>query len=113
MPSIDIRRSHDKSMKQARASVERVAERISEKFDVECGWNGNSLEFERSGVSGEISLDKGETGGGQSWISAVGTEGTDRKRDSPLSGERVQLNRSTRSGREWLWLWHSATQHSL
>jgi putative polyhydroxyalkanoate system protein len=60
MPSIDIRRSHDKSMKQARASVERVAERISEKFDVECGWNGNSLEFERCGVSGEISLDKGE-----------------------------------------------------
>jgi putative polyhydroxyalkanoate system protein len=60
MPSIDIRRSHDKSMKEARAAVERVADKIAQKFDVECGWNGNSLEFERSGVHGKISLGKGE-----------------------------------------------------
>jgi putative polyhydroxyalkanoate system protein len=60
MPSIDIRRSHSKSMKDAKAAVERVAEKISEKFEVECGWNGNSLEFSRSGVDGSISLSKGE-----------------------------------------------------
>jgi len=60
MPSIDIRRSHDKSIKEARAAVERVAAKINEKFHVECGWNGNSLEFERSGVHGSISLGKGE-----------------------------------------------------
>lgn len=60
MPSIDIRRPHDKSMKEAKAAVERVAAKIQEKFDVACGWNGNTLEFERSGVHGEISLGKGE-----------------------------------------------------
>jgi putative polyhydroxyalkanoate system protein len=60
MPSIDIRRRHDKSLKEAKAAVERVAEKIAEKFDVECGWNGNTLAFERSGVHGEISLGKGE-----------------------------------------------------
>jgi putative polyhydroxyalkanoate system protein len=60
MPSIDIHRSHGKSMKEAKAAVERVAERISEKFDVECGWNGNTLEFSRSGVNGSIALLKGE-----------------------------------------------------
>lgn len=60
MPSIDIRRRHDKSIKEARAAVERVAAKINEKFSVECGWNGNTLEFERSGVHGSISLGKGE-----------------------------------------------------
>jgi putative polyhydroxyalkanoate system protein len=60
MPSIDIHRRHDKSMKEAKAAVERVAEKIAQKFDVECGWEGNSLAFERSGVNGTISLAKGE-----------------------------------------------------
>lgn len=60
MPSIDIHRRHDKSMKDAKLAVERVAEKITEKFSVECGWNGNTLEFTRPGVNGEISLTKGE-----------------------------------------------------
>ena len=60
MPSIDIRRRHDKSMKEAKAAVERVAAKINERFEVECGWNGNSLQFERSGVHGSITLEKGE-----------------------------------------------------
>lgn len=60
MPSIDIRRRHDKSIKDAKAAVERVAAKINERFEVECGWNGNTLEFERSGVHGSISLGKGE-----------------------------------------------------
>lgn len=60
MPSIDIRRRHDKPMKEAKAAVERVAEKIADKFSVECGWNGDTLEFARSGVNGEITLAKGE-----------------------------------------------------
>ena len=60
MPSIDIHRRHDKSTKEAKAAVERVAAKITEKFDVECAWSGNTLAFERSGVSGEIVLGKGE-----------------------------------------------------
>lgn len=60
MPSIEIHRRHDKSMKEAKAAVERVADKIAERFDVTCGWNGNTLEFERSGVHGKISLGKGE-----------------------------------------------------
>jgi putative polyhydroxyalkanoate system protein len=60
MPSIDIRRRHDKSTKEAKAAVERVAAKITEKFDVACAWNGNTLAFERSGVHGEIALSKGE-----------------------------------------------------
>jgi putative polyhydroxyalkanoate system protein len=60
MPSIEIHRRHAKSTKDAKAAVERVAAKISEKFDMQCGWEGNTLLFERSGVHGEITLGKGE-----------------------------------------------------
>lgn len=58
MPSIDIVQPHNKSLKDAKASVDRVAEKISERFQVDCGWKGNSLEFTRSGVNGEIQVGK-------------------------------------------------------
>lgn len=60
MPSIDIVQPHKKSMKDAKAAVDRVADKIGERFDVECGWNGNTMAFSRSGVSGEIRLGKDE-----------------------------------------------------
>jgi putative polyhydroxyalkanoate system protein len=60
MPSIDIRREHDKSLGDARKAVERVAERISERFEVQSTWEGNTLHFRRSGVDGHIALSKGE-----------------------------------------------------
>ncbi len=60
MSHIDIRRKHSRPLKQARAAIERVAEHISEKFDVEYGWNGNSLEFSRGGVDGHIAVSSKE-----------------------------------------------------
>ncbi len=60
MPSIDIRRRHAKSLKDARKAVEHVAEKLAQKFDVSCEWNGNNLDFERGGVHGTIELGKGE-----------------------------------------------------
>jgi putative polyhydroxyalkanoate system protein len=59
MPSIEIRRNHSKSMKEARAAVDRVAARIAERFDVTHGWEGDTLFFRRSGVDGHIALEKG------------------------------------------------------
>lgn len=58
MPSIDIVQPHTKSMKDAKASVDRVADKIGERFQVDCGWKGNTLEFSRSGVNGEIRLEQ-------------------------------------------------------
>lgn len=60
MPSIEIRREHDKTIKQARAAVERVAAKISERFDVTTRWEGDTLHFKRSGVDGHIALSEGE-----------------------------------------------------
>ncbi len=59
MTRIDIRRPHDKSIKDAKAAVDKVAAEIGRKFDFSYGWTGNALHFERSGVSGRIALEKG------------------------------------------------------
>ena len=60
MPSIDIRRNHALNAKQARKAVDRVAARIAEEFAIECAWEGDTLEFARSGVSGHITLEDKE-----------------------------------------------------
>lgn len=56
MPTIEITRSHSRSLAEARRSVQRVADHIASKFDVECGWDGNTLAFRRSGVDGHIKV---------------------------------------------------------
>lgn len=56
MTDIDIRRTHSVPLKDAKVRVERIAERIAERFDVDYGWRGNTLEFTRSGVEGEIAV---------------------------------------------------------
>jgi putative polyhydroxyalkanoate system protein len=56
MSHIDIRRSHALPLKEAKLKVERIAEHIAERFQVEYGWKGNTLEFSRSGVEGHIAV---------------------------------------------------------
>lgn len=56
MSHIDIRRKHDRPLKDAKAAIERVAEHLAEKFDVEYGWDGNTMEFSRGGVDGHIAV---------------------------------------------------------
>ena len=56
MSDIDIRRSHSRPLKDARAAIERVAKHLAEKFDVEYGWDGNTMEFSRGGVDGHIAV---------------------------------------------------------
>ncbi len=56
MASIDICHPHSRSLSEARKAVTRVAEKIQQRFDVDCVWNGDTLEFQRPGVNGEIEL---------------------------------------------------------
>ena len=54
MPSIDIRRKHKHTLKEAKDAVKKTAVAIGKKFDIKSAWNGNTLEFERPGASGRI-----------------------------------------------------------
>jgi putative polyhydroxyalkanoate system protein len=60
MAIIDIRRPHKISLKSAKAAVERVAKAISKEYGIAHEWNGNQLDFNRSGVKGHIAVAKDE-----------------------------------------------------
>lgn len=60
MSHINIRHSHSLSKSHARKAVEDVAKKLEERFGVTSGWEGDVLNFSRSGVDGHIALeDKG------------------------------------------------------
>ena len=57
MSRIDIRHAHSLPKAQARKAVEEVAKKLAEKFDMAFGWEGDTLNFSRSGVDGRIALE--------------------------------------------------------
>ena len=56
MPDIDVKRSHALGLEGARAAAERMSDALSRKFDLKGKWSGNTLTFERSGVSGTLDV---------------------------------------------------------
>ena len=56
MPSIDIQHQHSKTPAQARKALEDVARKLAERFDMQYEWDGDTLNFMRSGVDGKIKL---------------------------------------------------------
>jgi putative polyhydroxyalkanoate system protein len=58
VPKINIEREHGKaSIDDVKTDVQELADRLSEKFDLKCRWNGDSLEFKRTGAEGRIEVD--------------------------------------------------------
>jgi len=43
-------------MPKARKAVEDIAKKLAAKFDMDYGWDGDNLHFNRSGVDGHIHL---------------------------------------------------------
>lgn len=58
MSEISIQRTHGMSLKKARSATEQIAAELAEEFSIEYGWNGNTLDFHRSGVTGTMVVDK-------------------------------------------------------
>ncbi|RDS86004.1 polyhydroxyalkanoic acid system family protein [Dyella psychrodurans] len=56
MPSIDIRRPHGLSEADALTVINKVADRMREKFDVKSRWQDGALMFERPGINGKIAV---------------------------------------------------------
>jgi putative polyhydroxyalkanoate system protein len=58
MPDIKLRRSHKLGLPKARKLAWKWAEKVEEKFGMDCtvveGEHGDTVTFERSGVSGEL-----------------------------------------------------------
>jgi len=58
MASISIARKHALSHKKAKAAAEKVAQDLNKRFDLAYEWNGDRIEFERSGITGHMSVGK-------------------------------------------------------
>ncbi len=56
--SIDIRKKHDKNLEEAQEIADSLAQDLADKFDIDYGWDGDTIVFKRLGVSGEIDVDE-------------------------------------------------------
>ena len=60
MADIQIQRAHSMPLKKARDAANDFAQRLNEKFDLQSEWDGDTLNFSRSGVSGRLALTKSD-----------------------------------------------------
>jgi putative polyhydroxyalkanoate system protein len=58
MADIEVQRDHSLGLKKAKAAAQKVADEMAENFDMESEWEGNTLHFSRSGVTGELTVTK-------------------------------------------------------
>ena len=58
MSELVIRRTHGMSQKQARAAAEHIAQELAEEFKLSYEWEGSTLNFHRSGISGTMKLER-------------------------------------------------------
>ena len=56
--SIDIHKPHGKSLEEAQQIADDLAQDLADKFDIDYGWDDDTIVFERFGVHGEISVDE-------------------------------------------------------
>jgi putative polyhydroxyalkanoate system protein len=58
MANVHIVQEHALTPKKAREAAEKVAAKLAEDFELDYAWEGDVLRFERSGVSGSLTLSK-------------------------------------------------------
>jgi putative polyhydroxyalkanoate system protein len=58
MASITISRKHKLSHKKAKDAAEKIARDLKQRFNLDYAWEGEQVRFERSGVSGHMTLAK-------------------------------------------------------
>lgn len=58
MSQINICRPHQRTVAEVRDAVEQLAQSMSSQFHVACAWQGDTLQFSRSGVDGQIHIEQ-------------------------------------------------------
>lgn len=58
MADISLQRKHKLGLKKAKEAAQKVADHLAESFDMVSEWDGNTLNFERSGVNGQLVVTK-------------------------------------------------------
>jgi putative polyhydroxyalkanoate system protein len=58
MASISIAKKHNLTHKKAKAVAEKIAQDLKQRFALDYAWDGDSVDFERPGVSGRMHVSK-------------------------------------------------------
>lgn len=56
MAQIDITQAHQLAHKDAKDAAQKVADKLSDEFGLECEWRGDTLHFYRQGVKGTLAV---------------------------------------------------------
>ena len=56
MADIDLKRKHHLGLAGARAAAEKMAEHLGRKFGLKGDWRGDTLHFDRPGVTGALTI---------------------------------------------------------
>ena len=56
MSYIDMHARHTMGREEAQTAADRLAADLAEKFDIDYGWSGDHIHFERPGVDGTITV---------------------------------------------------------
>jgi putative polyhydroxyalkanoate system protein len=60
MATISIAKKHRLTHAKAKEAAQKIADDLAERFDLTCSWHGDRIEFERSGVSGDLHVGRAE-----------------------------------------------------
>jgi putative polyhydroxyalkanoate system protein len=58
MADIEIHRKHKLGLAKAKAVANKVAHDLAQKYDLQSEWDGNTLSFSRTGISGQLCISK-------------------------------------------------------
>ncbi len=60
MTTMSIAKKHHLSHKEAKAAAQKVADDLKDRFDLSYAWRGDSIAFQRSGLTGEMHVGRSE-----------------------------------------------------
>jgi len=60
MSYIDMCAHHSLPREEAQSAADELASDLAQKFDIDYGWSGDHIHFERPGVHGRITVREGE-----------------------------------------------------
>ncbi|BET26438.1 putative polyhydroxyalkanoate system protein [Limnobacter thiooxidans] len=60
MSDIRARKSHNLSLEDAKKTAQKLADQLQKEFQVDSQWQGNTLNFTRSGVKGTLDVTEQE-----------------------------------------------------
>ena len=60
MASLDLQHPHTLAPPRARQAGQEIADKLADRFGAECRWDGDILDFTRSGIDGRIALLPGQ-----------------------------------------------------